>query len=349
MVDLAQPLELVVQEDRVRDHELARVLGRLVEEVPLRADARGDAHHDLLADRVDRRVRHLREELLEVRVEERLAVGEHRQWQVVAHRADGLLGVPRERREDDLHVLLRVAEGELEAAERLLDARLGLTGRQVGEPDDLLLVPARVRPLGRELLLHLGVVDDPALGEVDEEELARAETTLAEDVGGRHVEDSRLGGEHDPAVARLEPAARTKAVPVERRADHAAVREGERGRPVPRLGEAAVVGVEPGDLGRDVVAALVGLGNHHRDRVRERATGEHEQLEDVVEGRRVGAARPDDREHLLEVVRRRAREASCDSRARIQLTFPWSVLISPLWASIRYGCASSQLGKVFVE
>ncbi len=44
-----------------------------------------------------------------------------------------------------------------------------------------------------------------------------------------------------------------------------------------------------------------------------------------------------------------ASEASCDSRARIQLTLPRSVLISPLWASIRYGWASGQLGKVFVE
>ena len=42
-------------------------------------------------------------------------------------------------------------------------------------------------------------------------------------------------------------------------------------------------------------------------------------------------------------------EASCDSRARIQLTLPRSVLISPLWAIMRYGCASSQLGNVFVE
>ena len=42
-------------------------------------------------------------------------------------------------------------------------------------------------------------------------------------------------------------------------------------------------------------------------------------------------------------------EASCSSRARIQLRLPRSVLISPLWASIRYGWASSQLGKVFVE
>ena len=48
------------------DHELARVLGRLAEQVPLGADARRDAHHDRLARRVDRRVRDLREELLEV-------------------------------------------------------------------------------------------------------------------------------------------------------------------------------------------------------------------------------------------------------------------------------------------
>ena len=63
----------LVEQDRVVDHELPRVLGRLVEQVALGADARAHAHHDRLADRVDRRVRHLREELLEVRVEQRLA------------------------------------------------------------------------------------------------------------------------------------------------------------------------------------------------------------------------------------------------------------------------------------
>ena len=39
-VDLPQALELVVAQDRVVDHELACVLGRLVEQVPLRADER---------------------------------------------------------------------------------------------------------------------------------------------------------------------------------------------------------------------------------------------------------------------------------------------------------------------
>ena len=39
-VDLAQALELGVAQDRLVDHELARVLGRLVEQVALGADAR---------------------------------------------------------------------------------------------------------------------------------------------------------------------------------------------------------------------------------------------------------------------------------------------------------------------
>ncbi len=37
------------------------------------------------------------------------------------------------------------------------------------------------------------------------------------------------------------------------------------------------------------------------------------------------------------------------SRERIQLTLPRSVLISPLWARVRNGCASGQVGSVFVE
>ena len=47
--------------------------------------------------------------------------------------------------------------------------------------------------------------------------------------------------------------------------------------------------------------------------------------------------------------RPKSSDASCDSRARIQLTLPISVLISPLWPITRYGWASSQVGNVFVE
>ena len=41
--------------------------------------------------------------------------------------------------------------------------------------------------------------------------------------------------------------------------------------------------------------------------------------------------------------------SSVASRARIQLRLPRAVLISPLWATNRNGCASGQLGNVLVE
>ena len=45
----------------------------------------------------------------------------------------------------------------------------------------------------------------------------------------------------------------------------------------------------------------------------------------------------------------KALEAMRISWLFIQLTLPFRVLISPLWASIRKGCASHHCGKVLVE
>ena len=325
------------------------MLGRLVEEVLLGADARLQAHHDRLADRVDRRVRHLREQLLEVRVDEPVAIGEHREGRVVAHRADRLLGVARERRQDHLHVLERVAERDLPLAQRLGRHRVRHPRRQVGEPHDLAVEPLAVRLLGGDPALDLVVRDDPSLLEIDEEELARLQPALAEDVRGRDVEHARLGGEHDPAVARLEPATGPQAVAVERRADHAPVGERHRRGAVPRLHQALVVGVEPEQL------AAAGR------RARPLPRGSSSSSRAAASGRRARAARARCRTtaeseppawtsgSTLWRSSPKSSDASCDSRARIQLMLPRTVLISPLWAIIRYGWASSQLGNVLVE
>jgi hypothetical protein len=42
-------------------------------------------------------------------------------------------------------------------------------------------------------------------------------------------------------------------------------------------------------------------------------------------------------------------DSSWDWRARIQFRLPWMVLISPLCAIMRNGCASGHDGNVFVE
>ena len=83
--------------------------------------------------------------------------------------------------------------------------------------------------------------------------------------------------------------------------DDPPVGERDRRRPVPRLHQAGVVGVEALQLVRHVVAVLVGLGDHHHQRVRKRTPGEDEQLEHVVEHRRVGAVGTDHRQDLCQV------------------------------------------------
>ena len=66
VVDVDDLAQLVVVEDRERQLDLTAAVGSGFEQVPLGADRRRHRGDELLADRVERRVRDLREQLLEV-------------------------------------------------------------------------------------------------------------------------------------------------------------------------------------------------------------------------------------------------------------------------------------------
>ena len=128
---MAQLRHVLVVDDRVLDLDLPARLRLGLEQVALGPDRRAHVGHQLLADRVERRVRHLREQLLEVVVEQPRLVRQHGQRRVGAHRADRLLAVHRHRRDQEAQVLLRVAERllPLEAPSRARAARRAPAGR----------------------------------------------------------------------------------------------------------------------------------------------------------------------------------------------------------------------------
>ena len=216
--DLAQLLELMVAQDRLGDHQLVGLLGGLGQQVDLGADAGLQAHDHVLADRIDRRVGHLREQLLEVREQRRLAIRQHRQGGVVAHARHRLLTVGGHRGDDHLQVLLRVAERQLLGAQRLDPGHPRLAVGQVVDLHDRPLVPLAVGLAARDAALDLLVGDDPALLEVEQEQLARGQPALALDVLGSDRDHPGLGGQHDVALGVLHPAAGAQAVAVEHRA-----------------------------------------------------------------------------------------------------------------------------------
>jgi hypothetical protein len=114
LLDLAQLLHVGEVEDRLAHFQPHRRVDLVdVQQVRLGADEGHQRHHDRFADRVDRRVGHLREQLLEVVVQRLVLVGQHGQRAVVAHRADALLAGLRHRRHQELDVFLGVAEGLL--------------------------------------------------------------------------------------------------------------------------------------------------------------------------------------------------------------------------------------------
>ena len=151
--------------------------------------------------------------------------------------------------------------------------------------------PLVVGVLGGELGLDLVVLDDPVLGGVDEEHPARLQPALADDLGRVDVEHADLGGEDDQAVVGDPVAAGAQAVAVEHGADLGAVGEGDAGRAVPGLHQRGVELVEGAPRRVHLGVVLPRLRDHHQHRVRQRAPAEVQQLEHLVEGRRVGGAR----------------------------------------------------------
>ena len=89
LADGADALQVLVGQDRLVDLEPLVPRGALqVEDVRPRPDERHEAHDEFLADTIDRRVRHLREVLLEIGVQQLRLGRQRRDRRVGAHRAD---------------------------------------------------------------------------------------------------------------------------------------------------------------------------------------------------------------------------------------------------------------------
>ncbi len=301
VLDLRQ---LGVGDDRPLEPQQSALAGRLLQQIALRPD-RGDHRGDnLLADRIERRIRDLGEELLEIVVEQLRPIREHGQRRVVAHRADRLLPVDGHRGHDDPQIFERVAERALELQQWLLALAICLGLRSIVEIVELELVFVEPFPIGLprgQAALDLLVGDDPTLGRIDQEHPARPQSPLIFDSLGRHIDDASLRGHHDIAPLRNPIAAGAQAVAIEAGADQRAIGEGHRGRAVPRLEQAGLIFIVGLQFVGHAFVPCPRLGDQHRHRLRQCSPGEHEQLEHVVENGRVARIGRADREDLFQI------------------------------------------------
>ncbi len=302
-LDVTDFFHVFRSQDRLRNFEPHCRLGDVdAKQVGPRADERHQRHHEFLADRIDRRVRHLREQLLEVVVENLRTVREHRQRGIVAHRTERLLAVLSHRRQQQLHILLRIPEHLLAVQQRDLRWRRRCWLGHVVEAQPAPVDPFAIRLLRGQGSLQFLVVDDAALIQVDQQHLSRLQTPLLDDSRLGNVEHANFRGHDDKVVVSDDKARRPQAVAVERGADLAAVGECHRRRAVPRLHQRRVVFVERATILVHQRIARPRLGNHHHHRVRQRIPAHDKQFQRVVERGRVRLAVVNQRPQLVQVV-----------------------------------------------
>ncbi len=164
-----------------------------------------ERHHERLADRIDRRVRDLREQLVEVR--DRCGARSQSTASGVSVPIEpiGSLPVRAIGARITLHVLVGVAERALALARAAPTARRAarLGQRRRAVTNTFLSSHLRYGNRLDDLALELVVVDDPALARVDDEHHARLEPALAAHVLGRHVDHAGLRREDHAIVGRI--------------------------------------------------------------------------------------------------------------------------------------------------
>ena len=238
-----------------------------VEQVALGPDGGPEGGDQLFADGVEGRVGHLGEELGEVVVEHAGAVRQHGDGGIRAHGAQRLPAGLGHGGQDHPQLLGGVAEEPLLGHHPAVLGGEHGAGRQLAERDLVVGQPFAVGVLGGQLGLDLVVVDQAALGRVDQEHAPRLEASLAHDALGGDVEHAHLRGQDDQPVVGDPVAGRAEAVPVEHGADHGAVGEAHRGGPVPGLHQRGVVAVEGPPVRVHGGVVLPRLGDHHQHRV----------------------------------------------------------------------------------
>ena len=175
-----------------------------------------------------------------------------------------------------------------------------------------------------------------------------AEATTPDGLGGAERHGAGLGGDRHEPVAwspRRPPAA---ARSIDQRPDPLAVGEDDRGGPIPRREEAGRAAAQRGDVRVRGATEPERLGDRRQQGGGQGPAGRGQELERLVERRanrsrrRTGAGRRRGGARAISEV------AASPLRPRTCSRLPRTVLISPLWAIERNGCARRQTGCVFV-
>ena len=285
------------------------ILRLLIKKISLPPDVAACRRHNLLTDRINRRVCNLRKSLLK-EIEHRLMIACKSGYRNIYSHCRRTLGSVFGHIEYlGLHGLIGITERLLHSLSLffcILRHPL-IRDFKVLKVYKVSIHPLTVRLSAGIVLLYLLIVKKSALHGIYEEHLSRMQTLLHDHPRLVDIQNSDLGGEYERVIVHNVIPGRSESVSVEHRSENIPVRKQYRCRAVPRLHHSCVILIEiPLLLGHDMIVCPR-LGNEDQCCQRERKTAHHEKLQCVVEHCRIRSGSVYDRKHLQKIIPKEAR------------------------------------------
>ena len=289
------------------------VLRTLRQQVSVLAHINGGSRNDLLADRIDRRIGHLCEQLLKV-IEQRLIfLGQNRDGCVDSH-CTNLLRTGQRHGADLVSVILvGIAESLLKSGKFFL-----LNGRNllIGDLDVCQRPQIAVQPFAVRLsacidILQFLIQNHFPLLCVYQKHLSGMESLLSKDMCLIQLQNSNLGSQNQSSVIHQNISGGTQSVAVQNRPHHISVREHNGCRTIPRLHHGSIILVEISLFLRDGIVVLPGLRNQNHG-CKCRIHSSHDQkFQCIIQHCRIRTGKRDDRKNLRQILLCKASGLQC--------------------------------------
>ena len=263
-------------------------------------------HHQFLADRVNRWIGDLREILLEVMEKQLGFIGQHRNGRIRAHGPNRVIAVAPHGLQEEIEIFLRIpkcllitqqALGILRALNRHFRRHAG----QFFQLELRVLQPFGVRVFASQLLLDFGIINDAPGFQVNQQHAAWLQTPFVANAFFGDWQHAHFGCQHHLVVIGDDVARRAQPIAIQRRANLAAIGEGNRGGAIPGFHQRGVVFVESAPIRIHQRITRPGFRDQHHHRMRKRITARHQDFQGIINAGGIRLAMRYQRPHLIQI------------------------------------------------
>ena len=251
---------------------------------------------------IDRRIRYLRKELFEVRIQQLRFFRQNSERRIGTHRTYRILAVFCHWHQHANHVFLRIAKGLLLRFQIFyrFDS-ISRCRRYVFNMNNMFFYPITIGLFRSDAVFNFFIRHNALFRRIYEEHTARFQATFVANIFSSFVNYANFGCHDQAIIVGYIVTRRAKAVTVKHAADNNAIGEAHSSRTIPRFHHETVEFIEIAFFLAHELVLFPRFRNHHRHSVRQATASHVQEFQSVIEHSGVRTGIVYNREYLLNI------------------------------------------------